>query len=590
MGCALLLVSACEAITQGMPDLLPGDLDLGTFPWICTPENCSGCCADNVCHPGGANEMCGAAGVACLACASEMTCVDGSCRDSVQTACGGVSERGQCLDSRRLVYCLSATGSNAPQLVEHPCDEMSRCVDGDGWGARCEAVGCESGHSSCGRGERISECVDGVWRETDRCGRVGESCREPLPGMAVCHQPDGERLELQLFYEARGPNPSYSDWGTPFEATFPNATVLLIERLAGASVLIRDLAQSDAEGWVQVVAPWNCATCEVLILTMGWTRVGAQPAYYRVLKPDLPPGLHPIESTFSSTSSVKGWVSNVNALRGGPKKVTIRVADASHFARVFDYTRYVMQSSLERWPGRDPGSLDVWLGDDVSWSCGGCFWTGGGRNQIWMPGGLADQGYWSDAVIAHELGHWAMARFGTPPGEGGQHCTGVPVPPGMAWSEGWATWFSAAIRDNAIYFAKVNGSFFWFDIDAHRYSSGTPWLEPSAFYGIYQMMDENAVASMLWRLSQRLGAAPLEAALVAPRMNQSVFARAYTRRLWALNANCVPVNLMDTGVSAPFLADFLDALVCAGVSRQAIDAATEPAVRYPYPSDAPLCP
>src|SRR5262249_53176705 len=46
---------------------------------------------------------------------------------------------------------------------------------------------------------------------------------------------------------------------------------------------------------------------------------------------------------------------------------------------------------------------------------------------------------------------------------------------------------------------------------------------------------------------------------------------------------------VDTGESTTFFADFLDALRCGGVSASMIDAATNPSVRYPYPSGTPRC-
>ncbi len=74
-----------------------------------------------------------------------------------------------------------------------------------------------------------------------------------------------------------------------------------------------------------------------------------------------------------------------------------------------------------------------------------------------------------------------------------------------------------------------------------------------------------------------------------PRTTTAPFGRGYTRRQWDLDANHEPINLVDTGDSAPCFADFLDALDCAGVSRSVIDAATEPATHYPYPSNSPIC-
>jgi hypothetical protein len=67
------------------------------------------------------------------------------------------------------------------------------------------------------------------------------------------------------------------------------------------------------------------------------------------------------------------------------------------------------------------------------------------------------------------------------------------------------------------------------------------------------------------------------------------FGREYTSTSWTMS-RCVASNLEETGLASPILADYLDALVCNGVSGAIVDAATEPASHYPYPSSSPRCP
>jgi hypothetical protein len=131
------------------------------------------------------------------------------------------------------------------------------------------------------------------------------------------------------------------------------------------------------------------------------------------------------------------------------------------------------------------------------------------------------------------------------------------------------------------------------DIAGDQYSNSAPWQYPTPAGGLLQRVDENEVSSMLWSISTdgTVGAQPLFTALAGPRMNTSPWARGYTRHTWQLDSSFQPIDVVDTGVSAPCLADFLDALNCAPilVSRAVIDAATVPATRYPYPSAAPIC-
>src|SRR5690606_34614971 len=117
------------------------------------------------------------------------------------------------------------------------------------------------------------------------------------------------------------------------------------------------------------------------------------------------------------------------------------------------------------------------------------------------------------AVTAHELGHWVMSTYGRSPGEGGQHILGIPSHPGLAWSEGWATWFSSVVRDSLVYYDKQGGVFFWIDLGARAYSGGQPWLRPEARFGLEQLMDENEVARTLLALTTESSVEGMLAAL-----------------------------------------------------------------------------
>lgn len=271
--------------------------------------------------------------------------------------------------------------------------------------------------------------------------------------------------------------------------------------------------------------------------------------------------------------------------------------------RVFDYVRYAYDFSTFHF-GANADPLLVWLRMGTSWDCGACAarWPitldMGGEfvpfaSQIWMPGDQNDEGYWADPVTAHELGHWAMSQFGTSPDEGGAHTVGCPTFPGQAWSEGWATGFSSILRDSPIYYDKQEQSMFWLDVSARSNSSNSIWQRPSASHpeGLLQKIDENEVAAMLWELSQFfVPDSTLFAALESPQMNTPPWGRSYTGHTWAVANGCNHADVVDLGVSKPMFADFLDALRCSGVSAASIDAVTEPAKHYPYPSGAPLCP
>jgi hypothetical protein len=218
-------------------------------------------------------------------------------------------------------------------------------------------------------------------------------------------------------------------------------------------------------------------------------------------------------------------------------------------------------------------------------------------SQNWIPMSAADESYWSDAVTAHEIGHWAMASFGKSPDEGGKHFLNCATYPGQAWSEGWATLFSSMTRNNTTYHDKQGGSFFWFDINTPASGSGSMWPSASPSGGLLQLMAENEVARLGWRLTKPPGTGSrLETngrmfrALAGTRMISSPFARGYTRHSWDVGSSCGMTSVSDHGYTVPMFADFLDGLACGGETTDSeITAAVLPSTTYPYYPSLKLC-
>jgi hypothetical protein len=306
------------------------------------------------------------------------------------------------------------------------------------------------------------------------------------------------------------------------------------------------------------------------------------------------PGQQEIGTT--GTPALWSWSWEPGTLTDG-QDLVITEAMGSGAANVYFNMLVAYVTTYQQYNAIGP-TLIVWVGSGATWSCGACFAkypaTVFGmpfETQIWLPADPVDQTYWSDAVNEHELGHWAMSSFGVSPGEGGPHYLGKPTFPGQAWSEGWATWFSSAVRGDPYYYDKQGGTSFWVNIETAGYSRGTSFVQPTPAGGLLQLMDENEVSAMMWSLSGS-GATAADAlfqALVSPRMTAPTRTRGYTRHQWSIDNAYNFVNVVDTGVSRPAFPDFLDALDCAGFSRAAIDAATLPATQYPYPSASPIC-
>jgi hypothetical protein len=396
-----------------------------------------------------------------------------------------------------------------------------------------------------------------------------------------------------LKYEARGPNPNLTDWG-PLVSIVAQGFLVVSARVPSPGQLILiDATFTGSDGSYSLRVPAAPQASDGLLFLAA----GANPDRtlgFLVADPDVAAGTY-IPGGAPPSPRVWSWNAGLVGLPSGTV-LTIAEGTGSGAARVFDYLRYVYNSSFARWPGAPRQPLIVWLGYGVGWTCGACqamqpIRTLGSSfgGQVWMADGL-DEEYWADSVTAHELGHWIMGTFGRVIGEGGQHCIGAASAPGLALSEGYATWFSSDARQDPVYVDKQGGTMFWADI-SQRTASNSLWPAPQPGQGVLQDIYEEEVSADLWSLSQvqGLGRAPLDAALASARMRVPPFERGYTRHVWAIGQACQRVNIQDTGESTTCLADFLDALRCEGVASGAIDLATQPAQRYPYPSQSPLC-
>ncbi len=114
------------------------------------------------------------------------------------------------------------------------------------------------------------------------------------------------------------------------------------------------------------------------------------------------------------------------------------------------------------------------------------FICGGGESNNCTRG---DNDEYDDSVIAHEYGHFALAQFSHDDSPGGFHGVsenGQDIR--LSWSEGWANFFSSAVRSSPIYVDTGAGTFF-FDIE-----NPLPPLRTSAIY----TTSELAVAGILW--------------------------------------------------------------------------------------------
>jgi hypothetical protein len=517
--------------------------------------------------------------------------VDGRCA-APSDPCLGITADGVCATATQVRFCVLGSDGATASLASFDCRAGESCQMSGGVASCVLTAACRDGEQRCSDASTIEVCSGGAWTATT-CPR---GCKTSPMGDFCALELDTVPFHGVLDYEARAPDMARGDWG-PVGTAPAQGFLVISARMNGNDAQFIDAqvtAESGTAGSFTIDVPSAPTDADYLIFYAVGTNPDGSLAF-AVADPQLAGSTTPYATGMAGASpALWSWTFAVQGLADS-STLDIDEPSFSGAARVFDYLRYVYRTSAGRWPqatAHDP--LLVWLGQNVEWDCGACevpsprlAFGQQFRAQIFMPGG-PDQRYWSDSLIAHELGHWVMGTYGRAVGESGAHCVGLPTSPGLAWSEGYATWFSADTRADPVYVDKEHGSMFWFDL-SQRTSSGSTWLRPTAAGGLDQEINENEIAAMLWDLAvtQGLGADPLDRALASKRMTAAPFERGYHRELWHLQADCSRDEIEDTGQSTTSFADFLDALACEGVAPAALDTATQPG--FPYASSTPRC-
>lgn len=87
----------------------------------------------------------------------------------------------------------------------------------------------------------------------------------------------------------------------------------------------------------------------------------------------------------------------------------------------------------------------------------------GSEDRLYILGGkngdvkASDTDHFDDSIILHEYGHFLEARYGRSDTPGGSHNGNFIIDPRLAWSEGWANYFQAAVQNNISYSNSYSG-------------------------------------------------------------------------------------------------------------------------------------
>jgi hypothetical protein len=109
-----------------------------------------------------------------------------------------------------------------------------------------------------------------------------------------------------------------------------------------------------------------------------------------------------------------------------------------------------------------------------------------------------DSDEYDDAVIVHEYAHMLAAKFSRDDSPGGSHSLGDMLDPRVAWSEGWANFFSSVVRNDAIWrdsYGSNGTQVLRYDLEDNS-SAGDPnpgyWSEASVDTMLWDLYDDHA--------------------------------------------------------------------------------------------------
>jgi hypothetical protein len=575
----------------------------------CKPKDKKVCCGKDLCWLDSCGKQDPAPAEKC-----KFGC-DEAAKACATDLCKGVPIEGVCLGSQNAyTFCSVPTGNQQPSVEVEFCAFFEECKMVDGAAQCVELPGfCEPGEMQCDpkNPDQARVCDDqGAWKN-----QPCPSCKYTAIGPACPGKIATVPYKGTFSYEYQAPNDFNTDWTTVPQTFQPiGAIAVSLHAEPGGPLQMIDADYVPKGGTVTLeVAKTPGAQDSIALgaLAADW---GTSKLRLAVVIPDTADGKQEVEGMKPGKPWWWSWPVSTLA----PSYSVTVPANQSAALNVYYAVQWAMDATADQYfKYGDP--LIVWLRMNTTWSCGACVWPSPidafgttFQQQMFIGADAVNQAYWSDAVNAHEAGHWVMDSYGKSPGEGGTHFLGNPTFPGQAWSEGWATYFSSLLRDDAVYFDKQNGGAFWFDISKMQYSKGQVWQKPSAMGGLLQKMDENHVAAMLWAMTSKATEDPISepdnkrffAALASPAMtkpwivqfSQSGYAatgygRGYFRHSWDVAPDGTFFDVSESKQPAPMVADMFDALMCLKAPDKPLPGwQVKLAIgNYPFPSDAPKC-
>lgn len=514
--------------------------------------------------------------------------------------CQGVPVEGECIDGNKIRSCfIYEEPGKLPEIIEVQCADIEKCQIVNGT-ASCQPTGdCYDGTSRCADASTLEECIDGKWVKSS-CGG-GDSCIAQPGQPATCaFQEAGSGIHLRghIEYEFRVPNKDFTDFSKELQQ---EPAVDLFVTVFDDNELIGMGLTSFGDGTLNP-GDWDI---ELTRKPTGNTFFYFWPMLFDQNGVPFMALAHAESSAADHQQSTKYWfwgfgpvcpdAGECDIVDTGNQLITEEEGSgAAYIYQWLDFGIFRMSGLI---PEVAPLSFAVFWEPGNKFDCGNCFAPPqmGGANVLFDPennlvdhfdtsmniSGTEDSpSHWARTTVNHEFGHWIMQSYSKSPGEGGPHFVDEASKPGLAYSEGWATFAGQSNLSNSpsdndpIAFRKSGGTSFWVDIGKLVWSGGAIEL-PDPNGPADQFVNENVITGMMWSLwaennagaPQGLGDVPLFRVLTSKRL------------VGDLNRGYFKVDFFD----------YLDAMKCEKLATEGQIGDVVQSVGYPYDQQE-ICP
>jgi hypothetical protein len=375
---------------------------------------------------------------------------------------------GRCTDGG-LARCEDT--ADGAQVIEITCAAETACRDDAGPAAclprSCAAIGPQG---RCA-GDVLSRCVDDAPAHT-QCAASGQVCTYlgDADGYGCADPAEVGALAVAgtIRYEDR-PQLTTGRLG-PIETRAARGARVSVIRDRDAAVLAIGVVADDGSYRLHYDAELGA---EVHILAASQSPLTVRP----ISVTDRPGAVHGFGGpTFGAARSVTADVLATDA------------SAASEAFNILDVTVDTMDWVVRELGRAAPPSLRL------IWSRGNATGTYYTNRTIYLLGEDADDDGYDDTVILHETGHYVEAQLGRTDSPGGFH-DGRPTDPNLAWSEGFATYWSNAMLDAPHYMDSYSGG-----TRGWSFNAETSTTRAQADGALNQPVSENMINEILWDL------------------------------------------------------------------------------------------